>query len=147
MYVCACLVRDQNAHMVLQRFFQSCYRCASPEMWICNWLLPCGMRFLASDRPVGSSSSSATNILRASSSPNSSYISPSDQAIAITIMHVLNRVIESDSASNQAKTKACFVLCGWPHTFSNTSKLTQRAQTTLLRTTGLSANWLSNAIL
>ncbi|TBU35602.1 ARM repeat-containing protein [Dichomitus squalens] len=52
----------------------------------------------------------ATNILRASSSPNNSYISPSDQATAITIMHVLNRVIGSDTANNHTKTKACFIL-------------------------------------
>ncbi|PIL24324.1 hypothetical protein GSI_14077 [Ganoderma sinense ZZ0214-1] len=52
----------------------------------------------------------ATNILRASSSPNSSYFPPSDQTGAITIMHVLNRIIGSDTASNQTRTKACFIL-------------------------------------
>ncbi|KAM5532328.1 hypothetical protein V8D89_014007 [Ganoderma adspersum] len=47
----------------------------------------------------------ATNILRASPAPN-----PSDQAAAITIMHVLNCIISSDTASNQTRTKACFIL-------------------------------------
>ncbi|RPD80440.1 ARM repeat-containing protein [Lentinus tigrinus ALCF2SS1-7] len=39
-----------------------------------------------------------------------SYISPADQATAITIMHVLNRIISLDAASNPSKTKACFIL-------------------------------------
>ncbi len=34
-----------------------------------------------------------------------------EQTTAITIMHVLNRIISSDTASNQHKTKACFILC------------------------------------
>ncbi|KAI0723864.1 ARM repeat-containing protein [Cerioporus squamosus] len=54
----------------------------------------------------------ATNILRAPPAPKShiAYISPADQTTAITIMHVLNRIISSDTASNQSKTKACFIL-------------------------------------
>ncbi|KAI8989797.1 ARM repeat-containing protein [Trametes punicea] len=53
----------------------------------------------------------ATNILRACT--HTIYDSPvfaSDQASAITIMHVLNRIIDSETASNQARTKACFIL-------------------------------------
>ncbi|TFK94820.1 ARM repeat-containing protein [Polyporus arcularius HHB13444] len=54
----------------------------------------------------------ATNILRAPPAPKSHipYISPAEQTTAITIMHVLNRIISSDTASNQHKTKACFIL-------------------------------------
>ena len=56
---------------------------------------------------------SATNIVRASPSSNNSYgpVSSGDQTIAITIMHVLNRIISSDTASYQTRTKACFILC------------------------------------
>lgn len=54
---------------------------------------------------------SATNIVRAYSPPNATYIPPGDQTTVITIMHVLNRIIGSDTANNQTKTKACFILC------------------------------------
>ncbi|KAI0333622.1 ARM repeat-containing protein [Cubamyces sp. BRFM 1775] len=53
----------------------------------------------------------ATSILRACvQSYHDSPILHSDQATAITIMHVLNRIIESEDADYQAKTKACFIL-------------------------------------
>ncbi|CDO73638.1 hypothetical protein BN946_scf185014.g108 [Trametes cinnabarina] len=54
---------------------------------------------------------SATSILRACN--HTIYDSPvfaNDQAYAITIMHVLNRIIESETASNPVRTKACFIL-------------------------------------
>ncbi|KAI0807797.1 ARM repeat-containing protein [Fomes fomentarius] len=52
----------------------------------------------------------ATNIVRAYPPPNATYIPPGDQTTVITIMHVLNRMIGSDTANNQTKTKACFIL-------------------------------------
>ncbi|KAI0672837.1 ARM repeat-containing protein [Trametes maxima] len=53
----------------------------------------------------------ATNILRACGHAivDSPMVS-TEHAAAITIMHVLNRVISSDTTSNQARTKACFIL-------------------------------------
>ncbi len=36
-----------------------------------------------------------------------------EQTTAITIMHVLNRIIGSDTASNQVRTRACFILRGF----------------------------------
>ncbi|KAI0822769.1 ARM repeat-containing protein [Trametes gibbosa] len=52
-----------------------------------------------------------TNILRACvpSSPDSPVL-PNEQTTAITIMHVLSRIIGSDTASNNARTRACFIL-------------------------------------
>ncbi|KAI9065407.1 ARM repeat-containing protein [Trametes sanguinea] len=53
----------------------------------------------------------ASSILRACSyTIYDSPMSANDQAHAITIMHVLNRIIDSETASNQARTKACFIL-------------------------------------
>ncbi|KAH9852704.1 ARM repeat-containing protein [Lenzites betulinus] len=52
-----------------------------------------------------------TNILRAcvSSSPDAPVL-PAEQTTAITIMHVLSRIIGSETASNNARTRACFTL-------------------------------------
>ncbi|KAI0748470.1 ARM repeat-containing protein [Daedaleopsis nitida] len=52
----------------------------------------------------------ATNIVRASSQSNIIHGYPGDSSNAITIMHVLNRIIGSDTASNQTRTRACFIL-------------------------------------
>ncbi|KAI0780550.1 ARM repeat-containing protein [Trametes elegans] len=53
----------------------------------------------------------ATNILRACVHSNhDSPVFASEQAAAITIMHVLNRIIGSETVGNQARTKACFIL-------------------------------------
>ncbi|KAJ8496841.1 hypothetical protein ONZ51_g884 [Trametes cubensis] len=52
-----------------------------------------------------------TSILRACAQGHyDPTVSHNDQATAITIMHVLNRIIESEDTSYQTKTKACFVL-------------------------------------
>ncbi|KAI0647434.1 ARM repeat-containing protein [Trametes meyenii] len=53
----------------------------------------------------------ATNILRACG--HSIMDSPAvanEHATTITIMHVLNRIISSETGNNQARTKACFIL-------------------------------------
>ncbi|OJT08728.1 Armadillo repeat-containing protein 8, partial [Trametes pubescens] len=53
----------------------------------------------------------ATSILRACVHTNhDSHVSMHEQTTAITIMHVLNRIIGSDTASNQVRTRACFIL-------------------------------------
>ncbi|KAI0636599.1 ARM repeat-containing protein [Trametes polyzona] len=54
----------------------------------------------------------ATNILRASvhTVNEHPHVLAHETSHAVTIMHVLNRIINSDSASNQIRTKACFIL-------------------------------------
>ncbi|KAI0362524.1 ARM repeat-containing protein [Trametes cingulata] len=52
----------------------------------------------------------ATHILRACHSMHDYSAFENEKTTAITIMHVLNRIIGSDTASNLTRTRACFIL-------------------------------------
>ncbi|KAI0373038.1 ARM repeat-containing protein [Pilatotrama ljubarskyi] len=52
----------------------------------------------------------ATNILRACVHMHDYSAFANEQATPITIMHVLNRIIGSENASNHTRTRACFIL-------------------------------------